>query len=68
MFDVKVYLKTGQIVEFTTKQLGVKKDQGERIDSLSWDVNADTEKFSLHHIEVDQIVAITAKYREVGTV
>lgn len=67
MFDVRIYLKSGQVVEFTTKEFGMKKDALGGIESLKWTTNSDKEKFNLSYIEIEQIAAITAFYRDGDT-
>jgi hypothetical protein len=67
MFDVRIYLKSGQVVEFTTKELGMKKNALGGLESLTWTTNSDREKFSLNYIELEQIAAITAFYRDGDT-
>ncbi|MDQ0091650.1 hypothetical protein J2T12_005090 [Paenibacillus anaericanus] len=56
--DIKIYLKTGQIVEFTASEMNLQKNALGKILDVLW-VDEQTGA-CLEHIEVDQIAAITS--------
>lgn len=60
MVEVKIYLKSGQIVEFTAKEFEVDKDSEGRMKSIAWNTE-DSETDSLRYVEANQIAAITTK-------
>ncbi|MFB6473330.1 hypothetical protein ACFCW7_10890 [Paenibacillus glucanolyticus] len=64
MVDVKIYLKSGQIVEFTAREFEVDKDSGGRMKSIAWNTEwntEDSETYSLRYVDANQIAAITTK-------
>jgi len=64
VYDVKIFLKSGQVVEFVTTSLKSSRDDYGNICKLEWrDVEGET---TLHRVQLDQIAAITYKKRETG--
>jgi len=63
MQDVKIYLKSGQVVEFVTKNLTKETNQlTGQITKLTWqNIQGETMLFD---IALDQVAAITIKERE----
>ena len=62
ILDAKIYLKSGAIVEFTTKSIESTKNGLGEWTQLKWE-NIDGESV-LHSVKLDQIAAITYKERK----
>jgi hypothetical protein len=66
LFDVTIYLKTGQVVNVVWEGWSITSgSDGKSVSALTW-VNADDQSTlaTLHKIDVSQIVAIVAVKRK----